>query len=72
MKLDYKKMIKEVDGIVESDFVFDVSCRKYQKDNKYTQKEAQEMAILLGRIYLISHCTSCKACQTKYLTNSPK
>jgi len=64
MKLDYKKMIKEIDALVQTDFSFDMECKLL--DGKFTQKEAKQMADLISRVYSISHCLHCEACQTKY------
>jgi len=64
LELDYHKMIKDIDDLVRSDFVFDMECRLIGKSNKYTQKEAKKMADLLARIYSISHIEHCFACRT--------
>lgn len=66
-KLDYRKMIKAVDKLVETDFFFDIDCKLLPNASKYTQEEAKEMAKILGKIYMISHCTTCRTCQVKYL-----
>ena len=64
LELDYHKMIKEIDKLVQTDFVFDMECMLISKKHKYTQKEAREMAKLLSTIYSISHIEHCKACRT--------
>ncbi len=67
VKLDFEKMISEIDDIVQTDFAFDMDCKLMPNSKEYTQKEAQDMAKMIGRIYLISHCNTCKACQGKYI-----
>ena len=67
MKLDYKKMVQEIDKLTTSDFLFDMDCHNLPKSKPYTQEEAQEMCDILMKIYLIAHCNSCKSCQTKYI-----
>jgi len=66
MKLDYKKMIKDILPLVESDFAFDMNC-KLIPGHKYTQAEAKQMADVIGSIYSIAHCFHCEACQKKYI-----
>lgn len=68
MELNYKKMVEDVDNIVESDFCFDMDCKLMPNSKKYTQREAKAMAEIIGRIYLIAHCVTCTACQKKYMT----
>ena len=67
MKLDYHKMLKEICKLTENDFCSEMELR--QLEGKYTQKEAERMSELLGKIYSISHCIHCKACQLKYKLN---
>ena len=65
--LDYEKIIKDVNKLVQTDFVFDMECKLIPKSKEYTQEEAKEMADLLSSVYSISHCVNCKACGKKYL-----
>ena len=67
-ELNYKKMLEDIDKLVETDFAFDMECKQLPNSKPYTQKEAKEMQSLLGQVYLISHCLHCTACQTKYLS----
>ena len=64
LELDYHKMVKEIDKLVQSDFVFDMGCKLIPKSREYTQEEAKEMAELLSSIYSISHIEHCIACRT--------
>ena len=68
LELDYEKMAREIDDIVESDFIADMECklRLHEKSDIYTQEEAQEMSFLLSKIYSIAHCVDCFACGEKY------
>ena len=64
LELDYHKMVREIDKLINSDFVFDMECKLLPNFKKYTQQEAIEMAELLANIYSISHIDHCKACRT--------
>lgn len=69
MSLDHEKMLQEIDAVVNNDWGFDIDCRALHPEQEWTQKEAQEMADALMKIYTISHCISCKGCQSRYMTN---
>lgn len=66
VELDTERMIKEIAELVRTDFSFDMDC-KLGFEREFTQEEARHMAHLLGRVYSISHCITCDACQTKYI-----
>ena len=68
-KLDLKRMIKEIDSLVENDFCADMEMKLIFKSKAYTQKEAKEMADIISSVYSISHCIHCEACAKKYITN---
>lgn len=73
LELDFHKMIKDIDKLVQSDFVFDMDCKQLDNPSNYTQKEAKQMARLLGNIYSISHIEHCKGCRTmKYAKKHKK
>ena len=65
--LDFYKMLKEINDLVETDFCFDMNCKQISNSKPYTQAEAKEMARLLGNVYSIVHCISCHSCQIRYL-----
>lgn len=70
MKLDYKKMVKEIDKLVNNDFCFDMDCLQgLPKRRPFTQKEAKQMAQIIGSVYTIAHCVDCTACQGRYKLN---
>jgi len=66
-KLDYKKMLEDILKLVDNDWAFDMSCKTLEGSKPYTQKEAHEMALCIGTVYSIAHCTYCEACSGKYL-----
>jgi hypothetical protein len=67
-KLDYKRMVKEIDELVNTDFGEHMSWKLMPHSNPYTQEETEQMATILGQVYMISHCIHCcKSCQKKYL-----
>lgn len=68
-KLNYKKIAEDVNDLVQTDFVFDMDCKQIPGSKDYTQEEAVKMANLIGRIYSISHCVTCTACNSKYDEN---
>ena len=65
-KINHYQMLEEIETLVETDFCADMDMRLL--GGVYTQEEAKQMANLLGQVYSIAHCISCRACQTKYLT----
>jgi hypothetical protein len=67
MKLDYLKMLKDIDDLVETDFCFDMDGRSLPHSRPFTQEEGLKMAGLLGQIYSIAHCIDCPSCAVKYL-----
>lgn len=64
MKLDYPKMLEEINELVSTDF-----CGSMCDNSNltYTQEQAKTMASIIGKVYSIAHCTHCKACQQKYI-----
>lgn len=66
-KLDYKKMIEEVNELVSTDFMFDMDCKSMHEPHTFTYEESEEMRKILLKIYGIAHCIACTACQTKYV-----
>ena len=61
-KLDTDRMVRDIDVLVNNDWGFEIVDVK----SKFTQKEAREMSAVLGKIYTISHCITCNACNVKY------
>lgn len=66
MKLDYKKMVEEIDNLVETDFCMEMACKATHPEEPYTHEESTQMRDILMEIYQIAHCRNCNACQGKY------
>lgn len=66
MKLNHKKMLEEINKLVTTDFAFDMDCKQMPESEEYTIEEAREMAEIIGKVYSISHCLTCTACQGKF------
>ena len=65
--LDHYRMLREIADMVENDFCADMDSRfATSGEVKFTNEEAKEMAHMLGKIYSIAHCITCRACQGKY------
>lgn len=71
-KLDHLKMLQDIDALVETDFAFEMDCKTIPNSTKYTQDEALQMAGIIGKVYSIAHCLTCRACQTKYIKKGKK
>jgi hypothetical protein len=80
-KLDYKKMLRDILKLVDTDFCMDMEMKLgYRKSGskemidvrKYTQEEARIMAEKLARVYRISHGVYCSACNWKYRIEDQK
>jgi hypothetical protein len=67
--MNYKKMVEDIDNLVQNDFCTDVFLKMLPDSKQYTQKEAKKMAETLSRVYSISHCLTCEACGAKYKIN---
>jgi hypothetical protein len=59
-------MLREIDDLVETDFVFDMDCKALHPKEPFTHKDSTEMRDILLKIYSIAHCIDCFACQQKY------
>lgn len=68
MELDLDKMVREIDGMVSTDFGFEMEVKLLPDAPPYTQEEAREMANTLARVYSIAHSIHCRACGLKYIT----
>jgi hypothetical protein len=65
-KLNYKKMLQDICELVENDFSAEMEAKLLGA--RFTQGEAADMAGLIAKVYSISHCLHCEACQHRYLT----
>ena len=66
-KLNHFKMLKDICDLVETDFCGEMEMKLLPKSKPYSRKESEHMANLLGEIYSIAHCITCRACQNKFL-----
>ena len=66
--LDRAKMLRDINRLVDNDWAFDIDCHSLPNSKPFTQKEAKEMASVIARVHMISHCITCTSCQRKYLT----
>lgn len=66
-KLDYKKMVEDIDSLIKTDFLSDIEGKIVTDGSPLSQEQSEEMINVLLKIYEISHCTTCTACQTKYV-----
>lgn len=65
-QLDTLKMLEDINELVETGFVEDMTYRG-GFNREFTQAEAKEMAGILGSVYSISHAIHCRACARRYL-----
>jgi len=65
-KLDYKKMIRCIDDLVNNDFGSEMEFKILPRSKPYTQEEAKKMSRIISKIYSIAHCISCETCAQKY------
>lgn len=66
MTLNHKAMLEAISKLVNTDFIAEMDGRLADKKPKFTQKEAIEMADILGKVYLISHAIYCSSCAPKW------
>lgn len=75
-KLDYKKMLEDINRLVQTDFCSAMELNllpntKTGRMTEFTQDEAIAMVAVISQVYMIAHCTTCEACQHKYLIKKP-
>lgn len=67
-KLDYKKMLKDIDNLVNNDTVFSLEVYRCPTTQEFKQEEVNQMLDIILDVYKISHTLHCKACRkSKYL-----
>ena len=64
--MNYKKMVQDINKLVDNDFSFDMELKLIPNNKKYTQEESLEMANLISKVFGISHCLTCEGCGIKY------
>lgn len=66
MKLNYLKMLEEIDELVEQEWLNDTEWKAIHH-RPFTQEESEMMSNLLGQVYSVAHGIHCTACGKKYL-----
>lgn len=73
-KVNYKKMLTEIDKIVSQDWGYSVTDAMVNlPDGTYdtfTQEQAVEMSKAISRVYMIAHAVHCEACQSNWKATS--
>jgi len=62
VRRDWKKMLEDINELVDNDFGFDLQF----DEKEYTDKDVDKMRKIILSTYQISHCVYCKSCQNKY------
>lgn len=65
-KLNYKKMIEDINEIVTDEYFFDVEMKLLPGGSDFTQEEAKEMINAITKVFMISHIISCNSCGREY------
>ena len=65
IKMNYRKMLEDINNLVDTDFCAEMEMKTLPKSGSYTQMEAEEMSKLLAKVYSISHCLYCQSCRRK-------
>lgn len=65
MTLDTQKMLSDICGLVETDFCMEMDIKRLPGSKRFTQKEAKQMANIIGQVYMIAHGIHC-VCGGKY------
>jgi len=71
-ELDYKRMVEEIDKIVNNEDFGNLELSLMPKSKPYTQKEAGKMMKMLGQVYRVAHCVTCTACARRYMIKDNK
>jgi len=66
MKLDYKKMLQEIDELVQDDFCLQMETESNLKSPKFTTEDSKKMARKICDVYVIAHSIHCAFCDKKY------
>lgn len=68
--LNLRQMLDDIRLLVENDFCADMELTAWDAENgksQFTKNESITMARIIAKVYSIAHCTTCEACQKKYL-----
>ena len=58
MPISHTVLLERINELVQTDFVFNMDIKLMPHSAPYTQKEAESMAYLLGKIYAQAHKVS--------------
>jgi hypothetical protein len=62
--MNHLKMLEGINALLDTDFGLDMEMKFYRVE-KYTQKEARRMTLILAKVFSISHCLSCPSCASR-------
>jgi hypothetical protein len=57
-----EKWLREIDDLVSTDFCADMMKIHAFDDLKFSQKDADKMADIIGSVYMYAHRIHCDAC----------
>jgi hypothetical protein len=58
-------IVQEIDELVGTEFCSEMDMKTMPNSKPYTQEEAEEMANIIGRVYLFAHKIHCEACRDR-------
>lgn len=61
----HTRYLEQICKLVETDFCAEMDLKTFS-EIKFTQKEAKEMADIIGAVYMIAHRIHCKACSANH------
>ena len=62
--MNHLKMLEDINKAVDNAFGLEMEL-KFYKVQKYSQKEARKMALILAKVFSISHCLTCPSCASR-------
>ena len=67
MKLNYKRMVKDIDRLDNNYVCFDLELKLMPDSKEISPEDAKEAIRIIGQVYMISHGITCSNCNKKYL-----
>lgn len=58
------QLLEGINELVQTDFAFDMDCHALPNSKPFTQAEAKQMALIIGRVYSLAHRTTCESCRS--------
>jgi hypothetical protein len=70
-KYTYKEKLELIDALVNNDFCADMENKRYSPYTfvKWREKDGDQMADILAKVYMISHTLRCKSCDKQLKIN---